>query len=208
MPIDKTCVVCGITFKVPPVRAKTATTCSNKCAYVVRGQSNKRRVTINCARCGKPFEVPFCHRARRRYCSHGCRDGSPDYKALHKQQSTGGGNGNWKGGKTSASGYSMRRVTHPFAANGNGYVMEHRLTIEDVMRRCVPDHPFLVEIDGVRYLRREIHVHHIDGDKCNNAFENLVAMTQVAHWATHHGFTPKQKTYWPEPPNGIFLKGN
>lgn len=69
-----------------------------------------------------------------------------------------GKNANWNGGRTTNRGYVMiRRPDHPHA-NRLGYVAEHRLVMEEQLGR---------------YLAREEAVHHLDGDKANNAPSNL-----------------------------------
>ena len=65
----------------------------------------------------------------------------------------------WKGGSTiDRNGYRLMLCrSHPFA-NSSGYVREHRLVMEEVLGR---------------YLTPLEVVHHIDGNKLNNAPENL-----------------------------------
>ena len=52
----------------------------------------------------------------------------------------------------------------------NGYVMEHRYVVEKYLGRI---------------LRDDEIVHHIDGNKRNNAIENLMVMTQSEHAKLH-----------------------
>lgn len=64
----------------------------------------------------------------------------------------------WSGGRTNALGYILiHKPDHP-NANKHGYIQEHRLVMEQVLGR---------------YLTRTEVVDHIDGDKANNASENL-----------------------------------
>lgn len=70
-------------------------------------------------------------------------------------------NGNWKGGRSVASnGYVLVRVGKDHhLADVRGYAYEHRLNAELMLgRRLEPDE----------------QVHHIDGDKANNATSNLM----------------------------------
>jgi hypothetical protein len=66
---------------------------------------------------------------------------------------------NWRGGESVSSGGHIYKQSpkHP-NANNNGYVMLHRLVIEQELGR---------------YLTKEEVVHHIDLDKTNNSIENL-----------------------------------
>jgi hypothetical protein len=58
---------------------------------------------------------------------------------------------------------------HP-GAHG-GYLLEHRYVMEQVLGRP---------------LERTEHVHHIDGDRANNAPSNLIVLTASQHAQHHH----------------------
>ncbi len=73
---------------------------------------------------------------------------------------------------------------HPYSTGG--YVREHRLVIEDWLRINDPDNPFLVDVDGIKYLREEYQVHHCNRIKIDNRPENLVVVTQSAHNGIHN----------------------
>lgn len=91
----------------------------------------------------------------------------------------------YKGWHLRSDGYIMRHCPeHPFAVGG-GNVMEHRLVLEDHLRRTDPTNEHLVEVDGVLYLSCDAIAHHIDGVKTNNVPENLEAMTQSEHMSHH-----------------------
>lgn len=82
---------------------------------------------------------------------------------------TGSKNGMWKGGRTIASnGYVLIRVGkgHP-RADSRGYAYEHRLVAAEKLGRS---------------LKPGEIVHHIDGDKQNNAPDNL----EVVHGVEEH----------------------
>jgi hypothetical protein len=88
-----------------------------------------------------------------------------------------------------------RRRHHPFAVGT--YVMQHRVVMEEWMRVEAPDHHFLTEIDGVKYLRREIHVHHRNRVKSDNERSNLLACTAATHKDIHAGRPIMSGTAWP-----------
>ena len=78
---------------------------------------------------------------------------------------------NWKGGRRKHSGgyIEVKCEDHP-RANSGGYVMEHRLVVEQHLGRLLED--------------GEV-VHHIDGNRKNNEIDNLDIMTNSEHSALH-----------------------
>lgn len=80
---------------------------------------------------------------------------------------------NWRGGRSVASnGYVLVHVgkAHPLA-DVRGYAYEHRLVAERTLGRS---------------LRAGEIVHHRDGDKQNNAPENLEVLPSIAHHRVEH----------------------
>ena len=102
-------------------------------------------------------------------------------------QGTGESNPNWKGGRARHSaGYVMvYSPDHPFAMK-LGYVLEHRLILEQHLREQQPDSPYLTEAAGQLYLRPDVIVHHSDEIKDNNQVTNLLPLTQGEHLALHN----------------------
>lgn len=80
-------------------------------------------------------------------------------------------NPNYKGGRHICSnGYvEIVVIGHP-ATNVRGYVYEHRVVAEKKLGR---------------YLRSDEVVHHIDGNKTNNAPENLIVLSNNGHAKLH-----------------------
>lgn len=83
----------------------------------------------------------------------------------------GEGNPAWKGGRWKhKTGYIyVYAPDHP-SANRDGYVLEHRLVLEQVLGRP---------------LTANEHGHHINGVKDDNRPENLVALTKSEHHRLH-----------------------
>lgn len=191
----KTCVVCNNEFWVWGKRVDTAVACSRACSDKKRAMDYEaERVTIECAICKTPFKVPKCHKDRRNCCSRKC-SGIFDSQRDHAK---GSWHKNWKGGSTiHSSGYLYVAISgHPFASHGS-YIFEHRVVMEQWMREVAPDHEFLVEIDGVKYLSPDVDVHHKDESTRNNSRENLVACTPAAHRMIHNGDCPMLGHTWP-----------
>jgi len=91
---------------------------------------------------------------------------------------------NYRGWYRTPDGYIMRRVTgHPFAPLGK--MFEHRLVVERHLRKTDPASQYLIEVDGVLYLRPEIQIHHMDGVKDHNSVGNLHPMTVSEHTRWH-----------------------
>jgi len=105
-----------------------------------------------CAHCGKLFPV---YKINVRHCSKLC--------SLATFDQTGEKNPAWKGGQFSTRwGYTqIKRPDHP-AAYKNGYVMEHRVVMEEILGR---------------YLKPEERVHHRNGRRGDNRPENLELWT-------------------------------
>jgi len=203
--VKRTCVFCGGEFSI--IQSSKIMCCSDECAKKQAGVTRKAlQVTKVCKGCSKEFLVQPSRINRTYYCSQDCRyrsDYSIEQQSLRNSMEN---NPYWKGGsiKTPAGYVLIKSEKHLFC-NRKGYSMEHRLILEENLRTEVPDHPFLIEIEGVKYLRQEIDVHHIDEDKSNNMLYNLIALTRTAHQIVHHGRKPNPGTYWPETTE-VFLK--
>lgn len=73
MPVNKECIICHKQFTVPPVREKTARTCSKKCMGKLKSISGKQMVAMECENCHKTFKR-FRSRlvGKRNFCSRKC----------------------------------------------------------------------------------------------------------------------------------------
>lgn len=130
------------------------------------------------------------------YCSRSCQESSPE-TINRKVGRVGALNPAWKGGvyrRTDGYVYEIA-YGHPFAAS-SGHVLQHRLVMERWLRENEPDSPFLIEIDGEKYLSPAYHVHHRDEDKQNNDIANLQCMTPEEHRREHNAFVRKAITFY------------
>ena len=83
--VEKTCTICGNTYKVKLYRAPASKFCSKEC-----WERRNEPETKNCAHCGESFTV--YKSLNQKYCSKSCA-----------RSDTNGRHGNaWKGGKTRA----------------------------------------------------------------------------------------------------------
>ena len=109
---------------------------------------------------------------------------------------------NWKGGiKKHCYGYlSIYSPKHPLK-NKNNYVLEHRLVMEEYLRKHHPNHPALVEIKGEKYLRREWIPHHKGikypmgsyEDRGDNKIKNLKLFPNHSKHMKFHRLLRKRK---------------
>lgn len=107
----------------------------------------------DCANCGKPFPV---YKAGVKHCSAECSG-----KTLSQRQ-TGRNNAMWKGGQyvvnKAGNGYIKQLSPDHPNADGSGYVLQHRLVMEQRLGRK---------------LERHERVHHKNGNRQDNRPENL-----------------------------------
>lgn len=80
-------------------------------------------------------------------------------------------NNNWKGGVYVAGGYAKVKVKEHPAKDKRGYVLLHRLVMEDYLGR---------------YLKEDEFIHHKDGDKLNNDLSNLELVYPEKHAKEHY----------------------
>lgn len=193
--INLTCEQCGISFALKASLAKNRRFCSWACR-IANGNATKE--IVKCLNCGKEFEA--YKNQNRQYCSLSCgisarnkTDANPSYhRDLSGENNPMYGKGHliagennpmygrtgpdspaWRGGrKIREDGYIMaRNPDHPLASDG--YVLEHRLVMEQHLGR---------------FLLPEEVVHHIDGNPSNNDINNLqLFASQSDHISIGHG---------------------
>lgn len=100
----------------------------------------------------------------------------------HQFGKRGSQNSSWKS-DTKITNYGYRKIRsldHPFK-DCNGFVMEHRLIAEKYLLNDANS----VTINGRKYLKPELEVHHINGNKTDNRVGNLIIMTKSEHMSLH-----------------------
>lgn len=80
-------------------------------------------------------------------------------------------NNNWKGGIYVAGGYVKVKIKEHPAKDKRGYVLLHRLVMEDYLGR---------------YLNNDEFIHHKDGNKLNNDLSNLELIYPEKHAKEHY----------------------
>lgn len=184
---ETTCDICGKTFITTKQRYKNNkhSCCSKECRNrLLEGEPN-----CKCAVCNKPLhrKPSIIKKTNNITCSHECfcklKKITMAGENNHQYGLKGKLNSSFKNEiKITVYGYkSVLNLEHPFH-DSSGRVFEHRLVAEkyllDDMNSCV--------INGIRYLKKDYDVHHIDFNKLNNSPENLCVMRKGDHVAFHN----------------------
>lgn len=194
------CEECGTEFTVKPSLARGRRFCSWECKIK---NAEATKITATCLHCGQQFETYRKYHAKYCSISCGIsarnltdqnpaftRDVSgannpmygrgaygPDNPMFGKNREA---NPAWRGGrKIRKDGYVLIIAPegHPYPISGGenktGYVLEHRLVMEQHLGR---------------YLDPQEVIHHIDGNPSNNSIDNLqLFSSQNEHITKGHG---------------------
>jgi hypothetical protein len=161
------CAQCGKTCSVRLKRFKEGPKfCSQKCNSASRkgtGLGTRPNHRVVCERCGTERDVYRAPSAiAPRFCSLTCLGAAQ----------RGENNPSFTGGRHVLSiGYVVILAPEDPEADPRGYIYEHRFVARSVVGRML--------------LPGEV-VHHIDGDKANNAPENLMVFPSQSAHLKHH----------------------
>lgn len=155
--VTKNCGECGVDFYSAP--NTVGRFCSRDCH---NAHQRRSRVTLKCPVCKQEFSLGKANAAGRGEnptCSRDC-------DTLRRTTNTVGRLHNGRPAVRDHAGYI--RVWEPDHPNAfrNGWVLEHRLVMEQVLGR---------------YLTTGEHVHHINGQKWDNRPENLAVLGHSEH---------------------------
>ena len=186
------CANCGCDVEIyHRARLGREVCCSTKCMgeYRKRKHIEQHRENIKiCVQCGKEYYCKPYHARKHnsRFCSRKCfyewKKVGFSGKNNHQYGLKGSKNASWKSDeKISVYGYKLIRVLdHPFR-NGDDFVFEHRLIAE----KYLLNEENSIEINGKRYLKPDLIVHHIDHNRLNNSVDNLAIYTRAEHTRLH-----------------------
>lgn len=202
-----TCVKCGTGFR----RKKSDNPgdprryCSMDCHHAdKKGKKyqvdDRPRYHKVCETCGVQFRVTETRKDTARFCSRKCQSASPEFRKECSEAQQGDKHWRWAGGVYKCgTGYARHKSK---VLGEEKFVFIHRTIILMAMLESEPDHPFIIEKNGVKKLRTEIEVHHIDRNRSNNVLSNLLAVTKHAHAQIHHrNSKPKPWECWPRDPS-------
>lgn len=199
--IEKTCTICGVTYRVKASHATNSKYCSRACQGVAKRTENRRRVTVTCAYCGKSVEVAPHDAKTFRYCSVACM--AEGYRGVKRSTpilracAICGKEFEVKAYRAdshcfcSSICYGVARTRRPrkrtdFTEKRSGYVYAYRPDHPSASKAgYVAEHRLVAEASLGRYLEPHEIVHHRDRNGGNNSPDNLQVMTQAEHAALH-----------------------
>jgi hypothetical protein len=198
---EKVCAHCGVIFGGMPSALSKRKFCSKACVGASRvGVRKKEWASLNCAVCGKAFQVTaaWVRNGRRKYCSKTChglahRGKQPRLGIKHTDKSRALMSANipdhkmenssqWKGGRS---------------LNSTGYIMimvdilpeDMRILARQMVRspkqRYILEHRIVAASAIGRPLEKSEVVHHRNGIKNDNSPTNLEVGQRSAH-SIHH----------------------
>lgn len=139
-------------------RPNKSGTCSRKCNAIYQNKIKAEKfVPRKCKNCGEEIEK---RQSKRIFCSASCQ----------KKWNRGKNHYRWTHGVSIHSeGYVLlRKPSHPFS-DKKGWILQHRLILEEHLKDTDPESVFLEN----GYLRPNVVIHHKNGNKADNWINNL-----------------------------------
>lgn len=196
MNITKVCLICGKEFQVPHCRENKAKYCSRECQHKsLHGEKN-----VVCTQCGKKFHMKESQKNRYKrncgiFCSKECFSQFQSSwfcgKNNHQYGLKGKLNSSFKDMDLTHKNHNIIDTfvycpNHPYAERDR--VLKHRLIVEQ--NHQLFDASFFEEINGVIVLKKDLVVHHKDGNHSNDDISNLKVMTLAQHTSHHNKQNP------------------
>jgi len=192
MKVKKICEICGKEFYVPHWRTKAK--------YCSRGCSDKSHIAepnVSCTNCGTPFHIkPYQMNRLKRNCGYFCCNKCfGEYRKTwfkgennHQYGLKGHLNATFKGNEIYNQNNNIVDIRvycpeHPYA-DTSGRVLKHRLIVEQ--NADLFDEKYFIMVDGVKYLKKDVEVHHINFNHDDNRIENLEPLTKGEHISKHN----------------------
>jgi len=193
MKVKKICNNCSSEYWVPTWRDDKSKFCSRKCS----DEARRAKPNTKCTKCGTLFHMKEYSKKRYKrnhgfFCSRDCYS---KYKSIaisgennHQYGLKGHLNASFKGHKINKRNHNLMDIReyapeHPFA-DVDGRVLHHRLLVEKNHFKF--NKKYFTEIDGEFYLKRNVDVHHKDGNHENNNISNLEPLTRSEHTSLHN----------------------
>lgn len=183
MSIKVSCSQCNAEIVVTPSRFENRINffCSRKC----ESEFKKSKPNVQCKICGNEFHIkPYMLKKMKdpsnvccsRKCGAKLKESTMIGKNNHQFGLLGELNSSYlQDWKTSDYGYiQVRNINHPFRDN-KGFVLFHRLVIEEFLRTNDICNEYLVEVEGYDdlFLNPFVDVHHKNLNKLDNLIDNL-----------------------------------
>ena len=175
------CDTCGKQFDRKPARIKENNYCSRKCLGIANGIRSRKSHQMTCDYCGRVFTQKNRHAARnsRFYCTRECAWADKAKKVVVTCD--------WCAQSFEKKSSDVGRSNHNLCDRGC-YQDFINFTPAGTKNQSVTGrviYRILAELKIGRALTDDEEVHHIDGNHCNNALDNLAIMSKPEHMAFH-----------------------